>query len=233
MGAGILLLFKNAVVLFRDRRTARYSDAGGAHEPNESLEQCASRELYEESAGLFDIDLTNPRLVKYHVSLSAGYTAFIVPIDFHSTKTTTECIEHQANIQAAYMDNIRILAGVPNISYCMQETDDIQFIGIQDMLDRGVMVNNSRHASLIGLNPRQLVSTPTLPIHVASQTQTSSSPNPECRLSKRTACILQRAYTKGLLTRHLRPNILHMKECPAAGIPGAPTLHVLSLTGKM
>jgi ADP-ribose pyrophosphatase YjhB (NUDIX family) len=54
-GAGVLIVTGSHVLLFRDKKTQEYSDAGGHVDQGESWMQAAVRELLEESIGLFRI----------------------------------------------------------------------------------------------------------------------------------------------------------------------------------
>ena len=93
-GAGVVLLewynyrvnrvirrSEPAVILFRNPKSGLFSDAGGNLDANESALQCAERELKEESAGLFRINLQTAIKHKVrHTFLNHCYDAFIVPV---------------------------------------------------------------------------------------------------------------------------------------------------------
>ena len=164
-----------AVILFRDRKTGRFTDAGGATDPGETAEGCATRELTEESAGLFRINLEDAHVAKYRVFLSSGYTAFVVPV------------RHRMGIKKGlYMRNATDIAST-DAPYFLKETDDMRRFFVNDLVSRGFMSCNSKKASSMAM-----------PDAYGSQ----------CFISKRTACVLQKAFSAGLFMRKLDWNYL-------------------------
>jgi hypothetical protein len=118
MGAGVILIeeYMNhkwnhntqqecqlTLILFRDKHTGKFADAGGVHENGEHNEKCASRELTEESIGLFTLDLTSPQLNKSCVKLASGYVVFLVPIK-HRYGINQSLYHHNKNNAASLGD---------------------------------------------------------------------------------------------------------------------------------
>lgn len=223
MGAGVILVehyilrhpLSNAVtrsgltvILFREKRTGRYSDAGGANNGGESAEQCASRELLEESVGLFDIDLDDPKITRCRISLSSGYTAFVLPVRHHN------------GVQKRYyVENLKSTAAA-EVPYYMKETDDMRRFFVEDLVNAGMMSCNSRKAALI-----------TIPDAVDQSM---------CMLSKRTVCVIQKAYAHDLLARKSDWNHLHLGQvrlhnvvlscyAPPSILKSPPHIHSVSL----
>lgn len=192
MGAGVILVehltIRNqdviksglAIILFREKKSGRFSDAGGASECGESAEMCASRELNEESIGLFDVDLTMPWVSKYRVHLSPGYTSFVVPV-----KHCAGGINY-----AHYMCNLKSLeASTVDVPYFLKETDDMRWFFVDDIVKAGITSCTSGKAAHIKVPD----------VH-----------NEYHSLTKRVACVIQRAMTMRVLTKRLHWNYLHM-----------------------
>jgi len=133
MGAGVLLTTDSAtrILLFRDRKSHRYSDAGGALDHNETLEQCAARELFEESCGVIDLDVARSSRVR--VNLSSGYTAFVVNVNAAEVE----------RISRDYVTNSARMASDPCVPECMKETDDLRLFSVDDVLRAGVLSSSS------------------------------------------------------------------------------------------
>ena len=166
-----------AVILFRDRKTGKYTDAGGSSNDGECLEKCAGRELTEESMGLFDIDLENRRLSKHKVSLSSGYSAFVVPI------------RHPNGIKREYFTkNCECILGTADVPYYLKETDDMRRFFIDDLDNLSIFTSNSRKAAQIGI---------------------PDAYGSICFISKRTACVLQKAHSSGIFKKRMNWNYLH------------------------
>ena len=208
MGAGVLLIEHYtarhaisrtilrsgiAVILFREHKTGKFSDAGGASDPNESPECCASRELTEESAGLFWLNLEDPVVSKTCVRLTSGYTSFIIPV------------RHQNGIKKRlYTQNLEELyrrAGAAGLPHCLKETDDMRRFFIDDLIKHGVLLSTSRRKAADVATPPS-----SAPQKMFVAPDVYSVP---CILSKRVVCVLQKAFSLGFLSRRFHWNYLH------------------------
>lgn len=205
MGAGVLLLEHHtawhgatgqarsglAVLLFRDRRSGRFTDAGGSTDQGETGEQTASRELFEESAGLFNIDLASPNIAKQRVVLSSGYTAYVVGV-----RVPLGCVSRRLFLQ----NTGQIDAHSQALPTTLQETDDMRHVFVQDIVASGALSCNSRKASAIPIP------------------DTTGAP---LLLTKRAVCVLQKAYAGGALsTRRMcwNPVALGWSASPLPGV---------------
>lgn len=188
MGAGVLLIDWTStptksglsVVLFREKWNGLYTDAGGANDAGESNESCASRELFEESAGLLDIDVG--RLNKIKISLSSGYVAYVVPV-----REIERC-----HVES-YLKNVETLRD-SDVSSCFLETNGIAKFLLDDMIQAGFMDCNSRIASTLELETLELKT-------LEAKGETRETRETRARISKRTACVIQKAYSQGVFNR--------------------------------
>lgn len=160
------------IIMFRDCRNGRYADAGGARSGEETTEECATRELREESVGLFSLDVGS--MNKSRVHLQSGYTVFIVPVR-HSSGICDSYYKYNS-------DSLASICG--EIPTCVRETNDMRRFFIDDIID---MVTRK------------------------TPSPTMCVPDSKCNLciiSKRTVCVLQKAFSRGFLTQRFKWNRL-------------------------
>lgn len=119
-----------AFILFRDRASGVFADAGGALQyPGQSEAGCAQAELREESCGLFRIDV--PSLSGLTVVRRRGYAAFIVPV---KGADGTGGIRRDL-----YNRNRRYVASLPSVDRSWLETDAMTRFTVSALMRAGVM----------------------------------------------------------------------------------------------
>ena len=213
MGAGVILVehyvsridsrIKRsglAVLLFRDKKTGRFMDAGGSSDKGERMETCASRELKEESLGLFDIDIFAAN--KQKISLSSGYSAFIVPV------------RHHRSTRENYLKNLSLIASREGLPYYMKETDDVRRFFLDDLLAYGTAGPTLGTSAPFGTFATAGTST-----YFRKGLGVPDAYQETCYLSKRTACVLQKAFACGAFGRRFAWNYLATGRSLVCGRP--------------
>lgn len=125
------------VVLFRARgsRALEYDDPGGELNPGESPLACATRELREESLGLFRLDMESLAraggVCRVDVGPAKRYASFVVPVRGPPGRGIVE--EHYAYNRAAVRGLAEVLPGH------WQETDDMARFSVSGLVDAGIM----------------------------------------------------------------------------------------------
>lgn len=131
LGASVLMLeyYKGepAMILFRDRLTGIYSEAGGSLDPRETPEECAQRELKEESLGLFRINISKAlksrhvRTVYTFGKKHIGYCMWVVGPKGLGIRRTY------------YKFNRSLLKKQPDVPDAWRETDRMTRVLIRDL----------------------------------------------------------------------------------------------------
>lgn len=115
-GAGIMLLHNNNVILFKNKRSGKYSEGGGLIDPGESITQTASRELREESLNTFLI--RNP---SKSFSIKTGpYVCFCITLD------------GRINKNHYYNNKNKIVSNAPHY---WKETTEMTMVPIRNMVE--------------------------------------------------------------------------------------------------
>lgn len=140
-GAGVLIFQDDNILLFRERKSKRYTEPGGKFDKkHDNIEDTAIDELYEETCCLFDIRNIEKRNNYVDIEYIKGYLYRLYIINIHDK------IE---DIEDTYKQNLKRLVQINAEKYYL-ETDDVVFVKVDDILknNKNIIGDNGKKIKL-------------------------------------------------------------------------------------
>jgi 8-oxo-dGTP pyrophosphatase MutT (NUDIX family) len=176
-GAGVLLVEtyrgRPAVLLFRDRRTGKYTDPGGGRDAGEDALACAAREATEESLGLFRISRADL------AALARDTPHRVLELDRPPHRYTSVVVPVSGVRRTAFRTNLALTrAHAAQLPDMWNESDDMTRFYVADLLRAVTMQGDSVHGAASTCRD----------VYGAT-----------CTLAKRTTQVLREAHARGVL----------------------------------